>query len=154
MKKQMEMICVTFEGEWYEDDDRTMNMAQKWGWLWRWWCLWWSYDAYDDIGNCDDDDEEGLIDEPSNGDAFVMILIMLMELSVTKVIISATVACEIYIGARYVSVCHKTHYLMMMILIMMTMIMMIMMRMDSLRNLHINSWRVENKNGKSVANEA
>ena len=79
-----------------------------------------------------------------------MILIMLMELSVTKVIISATVACEIYIGARYVSVCHKS----LMILIMMTMIMMIMMTMDSLRNLHINSWRVENKNGKNVANEA
>ena len=79
---------------------------------------------------------------------------MLMELSVTKVIISATVASEIYIGARYVSVCHKSPYLMMMILIMMTMIMMIMMLMDSLRNLHINSWRVKNKYGKSVANEA
>ena len=33
-------------------------------------------------------------------------------------------------------------------------LMMSMMAVDSLRNLHINSWRVKNKNGKSVANEA
>ena len=32
--------------------------------------------------------------------------------------------------------------------------MMSMMAVDSLRNLHINSWRVKNKNGESVANQA